>query len=150
MVYVITSFSDSSSGLAFPTNLHLNSTILACQYIEPSGGTTETLKDVLERFNRCLSGSDAELTNRQPWMWQHSLGRRDFHVALFELDSWGRWPILAVIHSRSVIEIALNLQKASKEGASSTLFLIFRDLLFKLDMGWVCAIEMRSSGSPYV
>jgi hypothetical protein len=80
-------------------------------------------------------------TNRQFWIWQRSWGRCDFHVALFESESWGS-SIRGVIHSLSVNEIAFNFLKAAREGTSSTLFLVFWDLFFELGMG--CGVKRLS------
>lgn len=145
MVYVITSFSDSLSGLAFLTNLHRNSTILACQYIEPSGGRTETLK--MFRNTRQMSGSDGENTQIANFECGdiHGVVLTSMLPCLNQIHKEGAPYIRFVIHSCSATEIAFNLWKASREGTSSPLFLVFQDLFFELGMGSGCGVKRLSS-----
>lgn len=145
MVYIITSFSDSLSGLAFSTNLHRNSNISACQYIEPSGGRMATLKMV--RNTRRMSGCDGENTQIANFEcgYIHGIVLTSMLPCLNQIYQEDAPYVRFVICSRSATAIALNLRKACREGTSSTLFLVFRDLFFEPGMGSGCGVKRLSS-----
>ena len=134
-IYIITSFSDSLSGLAFSTNLHRNSNISACQYIEPSGGRMATLKMV--RNTRQMSGCDGENTQIANFECGdiHGVVLTSMLPCLNQIYQEDAPYVCFVIRSRSTTAIALNLRKACREGTSSTLFLVFQDLFFEPGMG---------------
>ena len=144
MVYIITSFSDSLSGLAFSTNLHRNSNISACQYIEPSGGRMATLKMV--RNTRQMSGCDGENTQIANFECGdiHGIILTSMLPCLNQIYQEDAPYVRFVICSRSATAIALNLRKACREGTSSTLFWFFK--IFSLSQAW--GVDVGSSDSP--